>query len=121
MSLPKSLPAYAAMLESGHNEAEERADADPARGVITLTAYGSTREQADANLAAFAGGAPQALEEYAADRAFRLVLVSPPDAEVERTYPGGLLALTAAAVAGELVLIALLVRQFRRRHRQDQS
>jgi O-Antigen ligase len=115
------LPAYAAMLERGHNESEERADADPARGVIILTAYGNTREQAESNLAAFAGEAPQALEEYAADRAFRLVLVSPPDVEVERTFPGSLLALTAAAVVGELVLIKLLATWFRRRYRQVQS
>jgi O-antigen ligase len=115
------LPAYAAMLERGHDESEERADAEPARGVITLTAFGSTREQAESRLAAFAGGAPQALEEYAADRAFRLVLVSPPDVKVERIFPGSLLALTAAAVAGELVLIKLVARWFRRRYRQVQS
>jgi hypothetical protein len=115
------LPAYAAMLERGHDESEERADAEPARGVLTLTAFGSTREQAESRLATFAGGAPRALEEYAADRAFRIVLVSPPEVKVERILPGSLVALTAAAVAVELVLINLGVHWFRRRHRRARS
>jgi O-antigen ligase len=109
------LPAYAAMLERGHDGADERADAEPARGVITLTAYGSTRDQAESRLATFTEGAPRALQEYAADRVYRLVALAPPETEVEYTYPDDVLALTGLAVAGELVLIAIVVRRLRGR------
>ncbi|WP_219416027.1 O-antigen ligase family protein [Pseudonocardia nigra] len=115
------LPAYAAMIDSSPAAAEVRVDAEPEKGVLTLTSFGATLEEAEATLAPAIADAPAAIARYRGDLQYRLVPLTRPEVTIEPYYSPRTIGITVGAVAVELMLLALLVGHIRRRGRAPRA
>ncbi|MDQ3988420.1 MAG: O-antigen ligase family protein [Actinomycetota bacterium] len=103
------LPAYASMIDSAGPQEETFIEAEPARGLITITAHGSDPEETGARVNQLIADAPQALARFGADRGFRLVQVSPLEITAGPAWSGRAVsigALVALAVGGVLAAAA---------------
>lgn len=111
------LPAYAGMIQSRQATTGVRVDAEPASGLITMTAHGVDRGRTEARISQAMASAEQAVQRYGGDRGYRLVPVSPIEATVEQTWSEPAITLTVLAVLAEVGVIALIVRYLRQHHR----
>lgn len=111
------LPAYAAMVQSAQPTDRVRVDAEPATGLITMTAQTGDLIETERLLVQTMAAAPLAIQRFGADRGYRLIQVSPIETTLEPSWSDRAIALTTIAVLAELSLIALIVRHIRRHHR----
>jgi O-antigen ligase len=108
------LPAYAGMIQSAQRGTGVHVDAEPASGLITMTAHGVDRAATENRINRAIGSAAQAVHEFGGDRAYRLVQVSPVEATVEQTWSDIAITLTALAVLSEAIVIVFIVRYIRK-------
>lgn len=101
------LPAYAAMIDSAPPQADTFVEAEPARGLITITAQGSDPNDAGARANQVITDAPRELAGFAADRGFRLVQVSPLEITAGPTWSSRAVLIAALVALFEVCLIAV--------------
>jgi O-antigen ligase len=108
------LPAYAAMIQSSVPITSVRVDAEPEKGIITMTAEGTTLAAAEAELAPAVAGAPAALARFRGDLQYRIVALSQQvTLSADYTVSGAATATAAALV--EFTLVGMVVHRMRRR------
>ncbi|WP_344420823.1 O-antigen ligase family protein [Pseudonocardia ailaonensis] len=108
------LPAFAGVVGGAVRSPSVVIEAEPANGLITLTATGSSADDARGRLAVADESAGSAVARFGLDRGFRIIAVSPPAVTVERVYPTTVLAGAVVAWALVVGLGSLLLRRFRR-------
>jgi hypothetical protein len=111
------LPTYAAMIQSAQPMTRVRVDAEPATGLITMTAQTGDRIETEHLAAQTIAAAPLSVQRFGADRAYRLIQVSSIETTVESSWSARAITLTTIAVLAELGVITLIVRHVRRRHK----
>lgn len=109
------LPAYAAMIQADQSRSVLKVDAEPETGLITFTGTGATEDEAESRVQAALAAAPLSLHNYAADKEYTLLPVTPPLVTVERVYPPLAIVLAGAAVLVELIFGLAVLRLVRRR------
>jgi hypothetical protein len=109
------LPSYGAMLQADVPRTDVRVDAEPAKGVILMTAYGSTADEASARLRQAVAAAPGRLAEYRAERQYRLSQLGPPSTYVTNRYSA-----PAVALAGGAAVLAATGAYLALRRRDEQ-
>ncbi len=92
------LPAYAAMMQGDVPRTVTRVDAEPATGIITVTATGRSGDEARGRVAEIVSASGPRLRRFGADRQYRLLEVSPAQVDAARAYAPAALAAAALAV-----------------------
>jgi hypothetical protein len=108
------LPAYAAMIQGGVPRGQARVDAEPATGMITITATADTGDEARRRVDDVLAVAARRLHRFGADRQYRLVEVASPQVDTARAYAPAALVAAAVSVPAAVVLIVLPVTRLRR-------
>jgi len=116
------LPAYASMIDSAPPHAETFVEAEPARGLITITAHGSDPDETGARVNQLIADGPQALARFGADRGFRLVQVSPLEITVGPAWSARAVSIGALVALAEVCVLAVVAwRILRHPRRADPS
>lgn len=113
------MPVYGTMLQGGTERDEVRVEAEPAKGVITMTSNGGSRDEAERRLATAVSQVPANLARFGGEREYQLVELEPPTTSVETIYPARSLALTGLGVLIELLVLAGVIHRLRLRHQGE--
>lgn len=113
-----TLPAYASVIQAGGANQETTVIADPTRGVMTVTAVGSSPAEAIQRRDAIVTNAPNAIKQSSLDAVYNVVTVSVGDVTEKRAVDGTTLRIVLLATAGEIALVLFLCGRIRREERR---